>query len=174
MTQEQQNIIDKITEQFEMINAQATIAGGIIDIEGITGLQDKIMARDKEIALIQQSYDEARNVQMLADFRKLQPQIEALGLQIKNGLAELIISDPAGHHTDTFYISYAYTRQEKIFNKHYSPYRWSWFCHTPKIFYNRDMHYSEAGFDNIEEFVTSDKFKAKLGEMYRRLKERGQ
>jgi hypothetical protein len=174
MTQEQQYIIDKITEQFEMINAQATTTEGIIDIEGITGLQDKIMARDKEIALIQQSYDEARKVQMLRDFRKLQPQIEALGLQIKGGLSELIISNPAGHQTDTFYITYAYTRQEKIFNKHYSPERWSWFSHTPKIFYNQGMRFGETGFDTIEEFVTSAKFKGSLGEMYRRLKERGQ
>lgn len=164
MTQEQQNIVDNITKQFETINAQANTPGGIIDIENIVGLQDKIIARDEEIKLMQKSYDDAREVQISADLEKLRPQIEALGMTIAARHTGLVIKNKT---TDTLYITYDYRQQEKISNQHYTPARWSWLSHTPKIFYNIDYQYAGEGCDTIEDFVTSGRFKEKLGEMYR-------
>lgn len=82
LTEQQQKDIDKLVEQFEMINSSKENAGKIIDIGTIKREAQVKANRVKEIKLINKNWELVMDQTIDAELEMLKEDIEALGLTI--------------------------------------------------------------------------------------------
>jgi hypothetical protein len=167
MTREQKQIIEQLKSEFQLLNQKNEGSAGIISIAELVGRQDNLINRDKEIDMMQKAHDDARNLQILNDIEKLRPEIESLGLLIKPIYKGILIFVPNTSY-NTIEIKYEYTRLEKFYNEFYEYTCYKEVQSRPRLTKDTDAkYYGNPSFDTIEEFVKYDKFRERLGSLYR-------
>lgn len=82
LTEQQQKDIDKLVEQFEMINSSKENTGKIIDIGAIKREAQAKVNRAKEVKLINEGWESIMEQTINAELEILKEDIEALGLTI--------------------------------------------------------------------------------------------
>ena len=172
MTREQKQIIEQLKQEFQLLNQKNERSPGIISIAELVDRQDNLINRDKEIQLMQNAHDDARNLQIMQDIEKLRPEVEALGLLIKPMYKGIEILVPnASSCLGIIEIQYGYTRLEKISNEFYDYNCYKEVESRPRLTFNREaQYYGNPSFDTIEDFVKYDKFRKELSVLYRRTK----
>lgn len=167
MTREQKQIIEQLKSEFQLLNQKKEGKAGIISIAELVGRQDNLINRDKEIKMIQKAHDDARRLQILNDIEKLRPEIESLGLLIKTIYKGILISTPNNSY-NTIEIKYEYTRLEEFHNEFYDYTCYKEVESQPRLTKDNDAkYYGNPQFNTIEEFVKYDKFRERLGSLYR-------
>lgn len=168
LTAEQQETIDLLTQSFLKINNKPSTSGGLLNIAEIIDKETKRKNRQIEINLIKKSYQDALNLQIEEDFKKIAPEIQQLGLDIEIKYSSIHIT-PTNKNVrkDWNYINinYKFKERYKLYNKYDNTETTVW--HSPKIVLNSDDQYGGELFDTIEEFVNYNKFRERLQSLYK-------
>jgi len=168
LTSEQQETIDLLTQSFLKINNTSNTSGGLLNIAEIIDKETKRKNRQIEINLIKKSYQDALDLQMQEDFKKIAPEIKQLGLDIEIKHSTIHITPTKeGVRKDWNYINinYKHKRNYQLTNEHDNT-RYTIY-HSPKIILNNEDDYCKPMFDTIEEFVNYEVFRERLQSLYK-------
>ena len=168
LTAEQQETIDLLTQSFLKINNTSNTSGGILNIGEIIDKETKRKNRQIEINLINKSYYDALQLQIEEDFKKIAPEIQQLGLDIKitdRSINIIPTSKNVRADWNTICINYRNKRSYTLHNEHDNTETSVW--HSPKIVLNNEDEYCKPMFDTIEEFVNYEVFRQRLQSLYK-------
>lgn len=176
LTAEQQETIDLLTQSFLKINNKPSTSGGLLNIAEIIDKETNRKNRQVEINLIEKSYQDALDLQIQEDFKKLSPEIQQLGLDIEIKYSSIRIrilptNERVNKDWNYIYINYKFKRNYQLTNEHDNSSHTIY--HSPKVILNNeDDYYGNPMFDTIEEFVNYNKFRERLQSLYKTNNER--
>lgn len=169
LTAEQQEMIDLLTQSFLKINKTPNTSGGLLNIAEIIDKETNRKNRQVEINLIKKSYQDALNLQMQEDFKKIAPEIQQLGLNVDikySSIRILPTSKRVNKDWNFIHINYKFKNHYELTNEYDNSLHTIYY--SPKVILNNeDDYYGNAMFDSIEEFVNYDKFRQRLQSLYK-------
>jgi len=168
LTAEQQETIDLLTQSFLKINNKPSTSGGLLNIAEIIDKETNRKNRQIEINLIKKSYQDALDLQMQEDLKKLSSEIQQLGLdiQIKYSAIRIIPTNERVNKDWNFiHINYKFKKHYELTNEHDNSRHTIY--HSPKVILNNEDEYCKPMFDTIEEFVNYEVFRQRLQSLYK-------
>lgn len=169
LTAEQQETIDLLTQSFLKINNTSTSIGGLLNIAEIIDKEKNRKNRQIEINLIKKSYQDALDLQMQEDFKKIAPEIQQLGLNVEikySAIRILPTNERVNKDWNYIHINYKFKKHYELTNEHDNSRHTIYY--SPKVILNNeDDYYGNPMFDSIEEFVNYNKFRDRLQSLYK-------
>lgn len=169
LTAEQQETIDLLTQSFLKINNKPSTSGGLLNVAEIIDKETNRKNRQIEINLIKKSYQDALDLQIQEDFKKLSPEIQQLGLNVEikySAIRILPTNEKINKDWNYIHINYKFKKHYELINE-YDNSRHTIY-HSPKVILNNEDDYSfNPKFDTIEDFVNYDKFRDRLQSLYK-------
>ena len=168
LTAEQQETIDLLTQSFLKINNTSNTSGGLLNIAEIIDKETKRKNRQIEINLIKKSYQDARDLQMQEDFKKIAPEIKQLDLDIEikySAIRILPTNERVNKDRNYIHINYKHKKHYELINEHDNSHHTIY--HSPKVILNNEDEYCKPMFDTIEEFVNYEVFRQRLQSLYK-------
>lgn len=168
LTQNQVEIIENLKSEFLRMNESSNVKGNLINVSELLGIRKETNDFKEEIRIHNTISFNKRKEQLLADYDKIVDDIKALGLYCymfipsntscrfiitTNCINDKNIITNTPHHNDCIMIYYSYKTQTNLKlpdNSYHSKYD------------GIKLEHDNSEFNNIEECVTSEKFKRNI------------